>query len=160
MIPVQMSFLPGLGTSLANVFFSNLTALGSPTFLAVLVVILYLVGDKRLSKELGLAGIISGGIAFVLKVAIRAPRPHEAATILQFGFPSGHTALAFTAALIVGKENERIEGWLVLLAVLVGISRIWLGVHYPVDVLGGALIGLITGSLVNRNWKVFEERLV
>ena len=63
-------------------------------------------------------------------------------------FPSGHTTAAFsamTAVFLVG--NKRISWLAFLFGILMGISRIYLGVHYPSDVLGGILVGLIAGSV-------------
>ncbi|MFD2444582.1 undecaprenyl-diphosphatase [Bacillus sp. CGMCC 1.16607] len=62
-------------------------------------------------------------------------------------FPSDHTIIFFSicfSILLVRKE-----GWLwLLIALFVGISRIWVGVHYPVDVLVGALYGIISASFI------------
>ena len=62
-------------------------------------------------------------------------------------FPSGHTTAAFsamTAIFLVG--NKRVSWLAFLFGILMGISRIYLGVHYASDVLGGILVGLIAGS--------------
>ena len=60
-------------------------------------------------------------------------------------FPSGHALTAFAAAVAVGALHPRLRWPLVALAALVGLSRVYLGVHYALDVLAGALIGTIIG---------------
>jgi undecaprenyl-diphosphatase len=63
-------------------------------------------------------------------------------------FPSGHTSFAFCAAVVVGAYLPRARPALVTLAATVGLSRIWLGVHYPSDVLAGAALGTAVALLV------------
>lgn len=60
-------------------------------------------------------------------------------------FPSGHTATAFATAAVVGVFHPRLRWPLFGLAALVGLSRIYLGVHFWLDVLAGAALGLAIG---------------
>ena len=89
----------------------------------------------------------------ILKILIRRPRPIGAEFLERsFSFPSGHAAIAvalygFIAfALARRKKNHTIKGVILMAAflimLLVGLSRIYLGVHYPTDVAAGYLIGL------------------
>lgn len=90
----------------------------------------------------------------ILKPLIARIRPYEVNTAVQlliekqndFSFPSGHTAASFAsvAALYFAKEKVLWKIALVI-SVLIALSRLYLYVHYPTDVLGGVLAGLLSG---------------
>ncbi len=66
----------------------------------------------------------------------------------SWSFPSGHTATAFAAAVVAQGTWPRSAPLLYTLATLTGLSRIYVGVHYPGDVLSGALLGALIGSVM------------
>ena len=69
----------------------------------------------------------------------------------DFSFPSGHSCASFAAATaLLGHLPLRIGIGLVILALLVALSRLYVGVHYPSDVLGGILVGIGAGCLAGR----------
>jgi len=63
----------------------------------------------------------------------------------DYSFPSTHATLAWAMAVILSREEPRLKYWFYTLAVLISLSRIYLGVHYPSDVAGGALLGWAIG---------------
>jgi undecaprenyl-diphosphatase len=68
----------------------------------------------------------------------------------SFAFPSNHAINSFTAATLIGLSHKRAAYALYTLAILIGYSRVYLGVHYPSDVLGGVLCGILIGFLGNK----------
>lgn len=100
--------------------------------------------------------------ADVIKSLFARPRPcHEIVNIRllvacgkSYSFPSSHAATSFAIASIIGHLYRRGAIPAFLLATLVAFSRIHVGVHYPSDVLGGAVLGGVTGGgiLVIHNW--------
>lgn len=136
----------------------DITAFGGtgPLAFITLAGILYLLLRRRLRTALFLFIAISGGqvLSSLLKLGFDRPRPDlvpHGAQVYTASFPSGHammTAVVYLtlAALLARSESRpRIKTYLLLLAasvtLMVGISRVYLGVHWPSDVLGGWMIG-------------------
>jgi undecaprenyl-diphosphatase len=72
------------------------------------------------------------------------PTPHDAS------FPSGHAATSFAAATMLAFAFPRLAPAFLVLAAAVGFSRIYVGVHYPLDVLGGAALGALIAIALRR----------
>ena len=103
--------------------------------------------------------VLSGLIAACLKLAYHSPRPF---TVLENvrqltiptepnSFPSGHTSSTFSVVSVLVwtlRENKAVVCLLVLFAFLLAFSRIYVGVHYPFDVLVGAIVGVSSGAIV------------
>ena len=106
--------------------------------------------------KLWIGTIASVGIADLIKLIFMRSRPFETLDITSLvmvsgsSFPSGHAAGAFAAMFILGKEFPKLKVLWMILAALVGVSRIYLGLHYLSDVAVGALLGLSIGLLVEK----------
>lgn len=70
-------------------------------------------------------------------------------TTTDYSFPSCHTALAFAMAFVVLFDWRKFGIILLIPALIVGIGRIFVGIHYPTDILGGILTALISVCLIN-----------
>ena len=132
--------------------------------LIVLSLVLLVIRKTRRFGTAMLLGLAIGAVVvnLWLKVVIARPRPYAdingfyyplwqmmgSHTESDYSFPSGHTNAAFACmvpAFLLGKKSW---SWLCLLfAFLMGVSRIYLVVHYPSDVLGGLIMGTIAGLL-------------
>lgn len=142
---------------------SNITAimifisfLGSAiTLITLALASIFLVKDKKYSKIIMLNLALSFILNRILKLIIARPRPPRLRLVIENGysFPSGHSMVSFAfygfLIYLINKnlKNKKIKYPLIillsLLILLIGISRIYLGVHYVTDVLGGYIIGLI-----------------
>jgi undecaprenyl-diphosphatase len=137
---------------------TDITALGGFTVLGLLtlVVIFYMLMDGKRRAALLLAVSIGGGtlLSTLLKSGFDRPRPDLVAHMVDvqtLSFPSGHAMMSAVAFLTMGVLLARLSarravkayvvGVAVLLTLLVGSSRIYLGVHWPTDVIGGWCVG-------------------
>lgn len=136
----------------------DLTALGGSTILFLLTtsIAIYLMLQRRLGTVTFVIASVVGGavISLVLKEFFGRPRP-DLVTHLSYvtthSFPSGHSMLSAVTYLTLGAllarihTSRRIKAFFLIVAifltVLVGISRVYLGVHWPTDVLGGWTVG-------------------
>ncbi len=76
--------------------------------------------------------------------------PHSGA------FPSGHASTAFACATVLAWVSPRLAAPLFVLAALIAFSRVYVGVHWPLDVLGGAALGVLVGGalvFLSRRWR-------
>jgi len=145
-------------------FFRYITHLGDGIFIIVTGI---LIGKRKqyiLSGGILISYMLSGIFAQLGKKLLNLPRPKAwfeaiGETIYQVpglevhmkgSFPSGHTASAFAFAtvLILMLPYRWYSGLLLLLAIIVGYSRIYLSQHFPVDVWAGAMIGAFSGVIV------------
>lgn len=78
----------------------------------------------------------------------------------RYSFPSSHAANFFGVAVVAGTFYRRARYFLYPLAALVAIGRVYLGVHYPSDVLGGAIFGTLIGLLVLFLAKRFSQNRI
>jgi len=113
-----------------------------------------------------ISSIIALAINYLISLIYFRPRPFVSHLVNLLiskpasdkSFPSDHTALAFALAFSIyfslrqaqGKLNKKLGIFLLVLALIVGLGRIYVGVHYPLDILGGILVGFLTAFLVKR----------
>jgi undecaprenyl-diphosphatase len=134
----------------------SLTALGDGktwTMVGVACVATCTSRGAHLGFRLGAATGIATLLSQTLKRSLTRPRPSVAiagfealaANPDRFSFPSGHAAAAFGVAVAFAGEPHGLGPGALLLSVGIGLSRIYLGAHYPLDVAAGAVLGVFAG---------------
>lgn len=135
----------------------DITALGSPLIIGLVLVTVvgYLLLVGKRSAALLMTGAVLGGamLSTLLKTAFNRSRPDipRVGDVLNASFPSGHTTLSAVAFLTIGillmrvTPEPRLRVYFmtiaVLLSLMIGLSRIYLGVHFPTDVFAGWCVG-------------------
>lgn len=98
----------------------------------------------------------------ILKPLVGRTRPYDVDTSIillinrqkDFSFPSGHTAISFAAAASLYLTNEKkLFIFSSILAILIAFSRMYLYVHYPTDILGGMIVGILSAIFANYIYK-------
>jgi len=152
----------------------DITALGSPVVLGLIVLIItgYLLLEARyVTAAIVLASSISGEILNeLLKLFFERPRPSvvpHLRAVVTASFPSGHAMESAIIYLTLGALLMRVVagritkiycmGMAILLTLLVGVSRVFLGVHYPSDVLGGWMLGFVWAAITLLVTRRFER---
>lgn len=160
-----------------------ITHLGDHGYLWIgLLLVLLCIPKTRKAAVIGAATLLMTYIItnLCLKPLVARVRPYEVVEGLtriiekqsDRSFPSGHTANSMAVGVILWKISQNYEklvdkklyfpkaaGWFVLvLSILIGLSRLYVGVHYPTDVLGGAIIAIADAAVVFAVYKKFFIR--
>lgn len=157
-----------------DVFFATISSLGHPNLIWVPLIIGFLLFHHKKKGWILLEAVFAMGIGvvlneFLIKEIFARPRPFELfANVVSmdptadgFSFPSSHAIAALSLATVIALSTKdiRIHIGLAIYAVLVCYSRIYLGVHFPLDVLAGAAIGIIMGLLSSNLFPNFYKSL-
>jgi len=160
-----------LGPAWLEEMMRDFTGLGGVGFLTLLTVAVigFLLVAKKPKAALAVAIAIGGGILIstLLKAGFDRPRPDlvpHGSLVYTSSFPSGHSMMSATVSLTLGAmlarvmPKKRLRAYIlvvsILITLLVGVSRVYLGVHWPTDVLAGWLVGaawaLLCGAMMLR----------
>ena len=128
-------------------------------FVILVALIYFLRQPRNKQKEIFIFTIISLPVIYLVAILIGAlyfdPRPfvvgHVAPLIPHApdnGFPSDHTLISAAFAAVIYPYNKKISWLLWILTLTVGLSRVYVKVHHPIDVIGSMVIAMVTSYLV------------
>lgn len=151
-------------------FWKVITFLGNGGWFWLVAAAALLVPKK--TRRVGITALLSVAIGFLitnvlLKNIVARPRPFDAYTEIiplitrptDFSFPSGHTCASFACALVLFRMLPKKYGVpAVILAGMVAFSRLYLGVHYPGDVLGGFLVAAFASTLAYHLMQAYQKK--
>lgn len=129
--------------------------------LAFLILLFYSSYEKREKIKifwtaLFSTAIVRFGVTELIRFFYHRPRPFVAYDTLplfpeqSWSFPSGHAAFFFALATALYFYNKKWGAWFFLAATVISIARVIAGVHYPSDILGGALVGIAVAYVVKK----------
>ena len=153
-----LKWLEGLRTSFLNVLFESITVLGEETLIILLVVALWFAVDKKLAQQVFFVTATSLSVNGIIKNFAQVPRPFTKGiscvrvdTAMGYSFPSGHTQGFATWSSFFAIKVKKI--WLSVLVgvliTLVAVSRLYLGAHYPSDVIVAVVLGVSLSAFGN-----------
>lgn len=137
-----------------DIFFAGLTHIGLAYFWFALAILLWFKKMREEAVLLTLTIVLSSLIALPTKFFLPRGRPFFLLDIKTlwfeggYSFPSGHAKNSFASAKILGNRKKKLKTFLYILAATISFSRVYLGFHWPTDVLAGALIGWFSSSLI------------
>lgn len=168
-------FLLFLQESVRNPILDNImifiTSLGNGGMIWIVATIVLLIPKKTRKAGIMSAAALLGSLIInnnIVKNIVQRPRPFVTFTDLQiiiptpseFSFPSGHTSSSFAAAAVFYRHLPKKLGLpAVILAGLIGFSRLCVGVHYPTDVIAGVLMGILLSYLAEYLVNLFVKKL-
>lgn len=147
--------------SVCDPVFKAITHLGDAGIFWIILTLLLLCFRKTRKAGIYSACALVGSLLvnnLILKNLINRTRPYEVVEGLKCivspahdaSFPSGHTGASFASAVAMYRQlPKRYAVLLIALAALIAFSRLYIGIHYPTDVLGGLVTGVGLGVLVN-----------
>lgn len=149
--------LAGHSTAMDMIMVSSAKYL--PVVFALVLIALWLTWKPQNQRGAFLAGasaLIALGIGQLVGYALPRPRPYLAHSVnllisrsVDTSFPSDHATLGFAVALMIWQYNRRMGVSLLILAFILAFSRVYVGAHYPGDVLGGAVLGGVTSLVIS-----------
>jgi len=164
-----LKFFQDIGTPFLDLLANIITMFGEQTLIIGLAAMIFWCIDKRKGYTIGMILLTSITTMGILKDIVKYPRPFQVipsiegkriATATGYSFPSGHTVTAagFYTSLSLAYRKRVISIICAVLILLVAISRIYLGVHWPLDVFAALVLGIgLSTLLYNRLYDLTGE---
>ena len=144
------------------------TAIANGGLLYIILAVMLIIFKKTRKHGLMLALALVFGLVFgnlILKNLIARPRPFGLDCELlikapqDYSFPSGHTMASFEMATVMFCMNRKIGYFAIVVATIVAFSRLYLYVHYPTDVICGAILGTVFGLCAIKLYNFLEKKI-
>ena len=161
-----LDMIQNLRTPIGDVVVPLITRLGDAGIIWIILTVLLLIIPKtRKTGVIMMAALLVDVLLcnVLIKNLVARTRPFDVNTAVQllvakprdYSFPSGHTAASFASvtALYLAGEKKLWKIAALVLAVLIALSRLYLYVHYPTDIIGGVIFGSLSGYL---GYKIVE----
>lgn len=168
-------FLNNLGIDEWNTFWTTITAISTwvPLFILLIALLIWVHGRKNgLRMTMSILAMVSFVLVLtkITKEGVARLRPNNDETIntlirilkspTDFSFFSGHAATSFAITTLVFLFLKRKTPWITLLftwPILFSLSRIFVGVHYPIDIIVGSMVGMLSALLFYRFYNRFTK---
>ena len=150
----------GLRNNIWDFIFINITKIGNTTIILLVIIILLLKINRKNQKILSFTVIITVITNQIIKYIIKRPRPNHIRLIKQGGysFPSGHAMISIAVYGFLlyyiqtnsknKKQKNLLSVLLTILILMIGCSRVYVGVHYPTDIIGGYCLSIYILKMV------------
>ncbi|MDU0939326.1 MAG: phosphatase PAP2 family protein [Clostridiales bacterium] len=158
-IPVLLWIQEHLRSDILTKILKVITFFGDKGWFWIALALFLLIFKK--TRRMGLASCISLAVCILitnvtLKNLVARIRPYDLTNAIvpiverpdDFSFPSGHTCSSFAVSLILLRYDKRIGVPAVIFSSLIAFSRLYLGVHYPTDVIAGFLVAFVVSFIV------------
>ena len=153
-----LNYIQNFRNEYLDIFFKYITKLGDVGIIWILLTLVFLIYKpyRKYAIVLALALVIDFIFCnLILKNLIARTRPFDINTSIQllinkprdYSFPSGHTGVSFASAFTLLFLKVRYWYIALILSILIAISRMYLYVHFPTDIIGGILVGLFSAVL-------------
>ena len=161
-----------LHTPVLDKFMTSVTKLGNAGIFWIILTVLFLLIPKMRKTGVVMAAALIIDLLLcnvLLKNLVARTRPYDVNTGIQllvaklrdYSFPSGHTAASFASVTALYLSGER-RIWIIALVIscLIAVSRLYLYVHYPTDILGGIIFGCLSGWIGYHIVKLVEGKKI
>ncbi len=155
-----LQYLEAIRNPVLNFIMETLTMLAESTFILAVITLIYWCLNKKIAIKMSWIVLFNGVLNGMIKNLINKPRPFEYGivsplhleTATSSAFPSGHTqtATAFWGSAIIIFQSKSVWILGIVMSIVTAITRVYLGVHWPSDVIGGLLAGILGVALADK----------
>lgn len=135
-----------------DTLFTYITFTGSTVFMPLIIILLFIGGARKEALVFVAVFVVTNVLALGIKYVVARPRPSDLGVIpeVQSSFPSAHAANVFALVTTISRYHRKFTIVMFAWAVAITFSRVFLGLHYVTDVIGGAVLGFVVSYVITR----------